>query len=120
MPDPDEFQPEPLEQGRLGPPRRKPPAAVGTATPRGPRRPHQRSHYATGPTRTRRAAVGLLSFLLVASSAVILVETSPGAGIVWGFGAVGAGLALAYQVITLRTPYVALAEYLRRRRRSAG
>jgi len=123
IPDPDDqsqSQPEPLEQGRLGPPRRKPPAAVGTATPRGPRRPHQRSRYATGPTRTRRVAVGLLSSLLVAAGGMIIIETSAGTGMVWGLGAVGVGLTLAYQVIMLRTPYDALAEYLRRRRRGAG
>ena len=120
-PDPDDQpQPEPLEQGRLGPPRRKPPTAVGTATPRGPRHPHRPSRYATGLTRTRRVAIGLLSSLLVASGGAILVLTSPGASMVWGFGAVGVGLTLVYQVITLRTPYDGLAEYLRRRRRSTG
>jgi len=51
---------------------------------------------------------------------MIMIETSAGTGMVWGLGAVGVGLTLAYQVIMLRTPYAALAEYLRRRRRGAG
>jgi hypothetical protein len=122
LPDPDdEPRREPLEHGRLDPPRRKPPTAVGTATPRGPRRPYRRGRYDNlGLTRTRRIAMGLLSGMLATSGGVATVVAWPGAGSWWGLGVVAMGVALAYQVIAARTPYDGLAEYLRRRRRNAG
>ena len=122
LPDPDdEPRREPAEDGRLDPPRRKPPTAVGTATPRGPRRPYRPGRYNNlGLTSTRRIAMGLLSGLLAASGGVASVVAWPGGGILWGLAAVAAGIAVAYNVVTLRTPYDGLAEYLRRRRRAAG
>jgi hypothetical protein len=61
--------------------------------------------------------MGLLSGLLAASGGVASAVAWPGAGTLWGLGAVAAGVAVAYQAITFRTPYDGLAEYLRRRRR---
>ena len=122
LPDPDdEPRREPLEHGRLDPPRRKPPTAVGTATPRGPRRPYRPGRYHNlGLTRTRRVAIGLLSGVLAVSGGVATAVAWPGPAALWGFGSVAAGMALAYQAITFRTPYDGLAEFLRRRRREKG
>lgn len=52
----DEWIPDPLEQGSLEPPRRRPPTAVGVATPPPPRGPRP-SHYRESRMRKIRRAL---------------------------------------------------------------
>jgi hypothetical protein len=51
----DEWIPEPLEHGWLEPPRRRPPTAVGIATPPPPREPRFPRYRETRMRRIRRA-----------------------------------------------------------------
>jgi hypothetical protein len=60
----DEWTPGPQEQGWLEPPRRRPPTAVGVATPPPPRRP-RRPHY----RETRMQRVGRVFAQLAVSTA---------------------------------------------------
>jgi hypothetical protein len=86
--DPD-WQPEPLESGLLGPPGRKPPTAVGTATPRPPRRPHRPDRYSRS-TKMLRIARGALGLILLATG-VTLIGGAP-------FGIAPLGVALGFGV----------------------
>jgi hypothetical protein len=63
IPDP-EWSPDPLPSGRLGPPRRKPPTAVGTATPRPPRPPGRRGyrHRPLWERVARKIVIGIANF----------------------------------------------------------
>jgi hypothetical protein len=69
--EPDEERgPPPLPDGRLDPPRRNPPTAVGTATPKPPPHPYRPTRYGRGVTRLERTARGFLGSLLVAAGGV--------------------------------------------------
>src|SRR5436853_3859738 len=54
------FRPEPEESGFLEPPRRRPPTAVGTATPP-PRKPYKPGNYRGFRSRTHIAAQSVLA-----------------------------------------------------------
>ena len=72
--EPDDWQPEPLPSGSLNPPGRKPPTAVGTATPKPPSPGHRPTLYGTGLTRLQRiarASFGGLAFVGGAVGAVV-------------------------------------------------
>ena len=72
--EPDEWQPDPLPSGSLNPPGRKPPTAVGTATPRPPSPEYRPTRYAGGLTRLQRiarASFGGLAFVGGAVGAVV-------------------------------------------------
>jgi hypothetical protein len=57
----DEWTPDPQEHGWREPPRRRPPTAIGVATPPPPRGPHPTRHYETRMQRIGRA-FSLLAF----------------------------------------------------------
>ena len=60
----DEWHPEPQEEGSLEPPRRRPPTAVGVATPPPPRGPRPSRYFETRMQRIGRA----FSQLMVATA----------------------------------------------------
>jgi hypothetical protein len=116
-PEDDERAPEPLEQGNLEPPRRKPPTAIGTATPRGPRRPYRPGRYhRLGMSRTRRIALGLLSGLLTTSGAAIGATAWPSMGmaVTFGVGMLSAGIFIGYHAAVRGTELARLGDYLMR------
>lgn len=100
----DERPPQPLAEGRLDPPRRDPPTAVGTAKPKPPSQPYRPTRYGRGLTRMERASRGFLGSLLVAGGGAAMALSSASVMLV-----VGAALSLSGAVVTyrvLRTPSV--------------
>jgi hypothetical protein len=68
----DSFAPQPEEEGRLGPPRRWPPTAVGTSTPPPPRpRPRRRRR----PSAVFRPWYIVVATSLVGGSVLLLLNT---------------------------------------------
>jgi hypothetical protein len=63
--DPDDDGPDPLPDGRLTPPPRKPPTAIATATPPPPHSNYHPTRYGTGITTLRRVARAAFGSCLV-------------------------------------------------------
>ena len=98
--EPDDWQPEPLPDGRLGPPRRKPPTALGTATPDPPSPAYRRTRYRTGLTRRQRIARAALGTTLCSAGGIAAFLAPIGLGtIVSAFG-VGLGILIAHRALT--------------------
>src|SRR4026209_435344 len=77
---PNDYTPEPEEQGWLSPPGRKPPTAVGSATPPpNPRGPRGDEYAALRSRRARR--LRLLLFMLAATIVAVSLGTFPLLGI---------------------------------------
>ncbi len=111
----DEPHPKPLEAGRLDPPRRQPPTAIGTATPRPPTPPHRPRTQREGLSRLQRGARTALAGLLTTAGTGLALATD-----FWSVGAVGlsvAGLGLLVAYRALRAPSIHAPQ--RRRRRKA-
>ena len=89
--------PKPLTQGRLDPPRRDPPTAIGTAKPKPPSEPYHPTRYGSGLTRIQRTSRGFLGSLLVVGGGAAMALGSAGAIIV-----VGAVMSLGGAVVTYR------------------
>lgn len=94
----EEWHPDTMPDGRLGPPGRKPPTAVATATPRPPRRPYRHGRFGRL-SGLQRIARGMLSVLLVGSGALATTFLSPIAGVVAGATLGGLGAAVAIRLI---------------------
>jgi hypothetical protein len=92
---PDEWRPEPQPEGRLGPPGRKPPTAIATATPRPPGKPHRRYR----PSRLQRIARGMLAVLLIGSAPVAVGALGLLAGGVAGLGVGAIGALVGLRVV---------------------
>lgn len=100
-PEDDDWHPEPQTAGRLGPPGRKPPTAIATATPRPPRQPYRPGRY-RGLGATQRIARGMLSTLLVTSGSIVpLIQTSL-IGLTLGLTLGGLGILVAARLIRQR------------------
>jgi hypothetical protein len=96
--DPDaERPPQTQPEGRLDPPRRDPPTAVGTAKPKPPSEPYRPTRYGSGVTRIQRTARGFLGSVLVAGGGAAIALGSAAAIVV-----VGAVLSLGGVVVTYR------------------
>jgi hypothetical protein len=65
-----EFEPQPQESGSLGPPRRKPPTAVGTMELPPPKPP--RGRYPEGRSLLRRIALAVLAAVLLGAGLAVL------------------------------------------------
>lgn len=83
----DEWRPQPLADGRLDPPRRDPPTAVGTATPPPPSRPYRPTRYGRGLTRLERIARICFGGVLAVGGGLAVAITPVGAPMVAGAGA---------------------------------
>jgi hypothetical protein len=94
----EEWHPDTLSDGRLGPPGRKPPTAVATATPRPPRRPYRSGRYRRLTT-IEGITRGLLSMLLVGSGSVVVSLSATIAGIAVGAGLGGLGAIVAVRLV---------------------
>jgi hypothetical protein len=92
----DDHDPIPLESGQLGPPRRKPPTAVGVATPRGPRHSSRPSRYRT--PALRLVSIAILGVLIFALGITISIVAT-GAAKLWGLGVLAWEIAFGYHVI---------------------
>jgi hypothetical protein len=91
----EEWHPETLADGRLGPPGRKPPTAIATATPRPPHRPGRYRRLTT----LQRIARGMLSVLLVGSGALTTSLFASVVGVVAGTALGGLGAAVAIRLL---------------------
>ena len=94
----EEWHPDTLTDGRLGPPGRKPPTALATATPQPPRWPYRHSRFGRL-TALQRVARGMLSVLLVGSGALATALLAPIAGVAAGAALGGLGAAVAIRLI---------------------
>lgn len=112
----DEFRPEPEERGQFGPPRRRPPTAVGVATPPPPR-PPQPARYASFPSTLRRLSLALLGATLC-TGGVGLVLAGSLAPLALGVGLEGAGLWTLYRAASGTRPLRRLGIALRGARRT--
>jgi hypothetical protein len=97
----DDWTPETLAGGQLGPPGRKPPTAVGAAAPRPPRRPYGSGRHRDSST-LRRVARVMLSVLFLATGVIAIALFEPIAGIVAGTGLTGLGAVVAIRLLRLR------------------
>lgn len=84
----DDPTPEPLEAGYLEPPRRRPPTAVGTATPRPPTPPRRPRADPEGLTLLQRRARTALAGLFTAAGTSVALATD-----LWSVAAAGIGVA---------------------------
>ena len=85
----DSWTPEPEPSGSLDPPRRRPPTAVGVATPPPPR-PRQPSYVDRRMTRRKRLASAFVGSLMTASAASLATVGSLWPAVLsTGLGAVG-------------------------------
>ena len=109
----DERPPKPLPEGRLEPPRRDPPTAVGTATPRQPSQPYRPTRYGRGVTRVERTARGFLGTLLVAGGGAAMALGPASVMLVVGALMSVGGAVVTYRV--LRAPSVFRTERTTRR-----
>lgn len=96
-PDDEPFR-KPQTDGLLGPPGRKPPTAVATATPRPPRKPGRPGRYSRL-TVMQRVARGMLSALLIGSGTAAIAVAGSVAGITAGLSLGGLGVAVAYRLV---------------------
>ena len=99
----DERPPKPQTEGRLDPPRRDPPTAVGTAKPKPPSDPYRPTRYGSGVTRIQRTSRGFLGSLLVAAGGAAMVLGSAPILVVGAVMSLG-GAVVTYRV--LRAPSV--------------
>jgi hypothetical protein len=81
----DEWIPEPLEQGWREPPRRRPPTAVGVATPPPPRGPLSSRYGESRLRRVRRALGQILVSVSLGLAAGAFVETPVLIALLFGF-----------------------------------
>jgi len=93
--EPDDWQPEPLPSGSLNPPGRKPPTAVGTATPRPPSPEYRPTRYGRGLTRVERIARASLGGIAFVGGAVGSVVVPVGLATVLCATTCAAGLLIA-------------------------
>ena len=101
---PDEDRPpKPQTEGRLDPPRRDPPTAVGTAKPKPPSEPHRPTRYGSGLTRIQRTSRGFLGSLLVVGGVSAMALGSSAILVVGAVMSLG-GAVVTYRV--LRAPSV--------------
>jgi|SRR6185437_2247223 len=98
----DDRSPEPLPAGRLDPPRRDPPTAVGLATPKQPSRPHRPTRYGRGLTRMQRIARRALGVLLIGSGSAVAWASWIGLATAAGAGVAGVGLFVIYRASRAR------------------
>ena len=114
----EERPPQPLPEGRLVPPRRDPPTAVGTAKPKPPSEPYKPTRYGTGVTRVQRTARGFLGSVLVAGGGAAIALGSASAIVIVGAAVVGlSGAIITYRA--LGAPSVFRATDATRRRSSS-
>jgi hypothetical protein len=98
----DDRAPEPLPAGRLDPPRRDPPTAIGLATPRQPSHPLRPTRYGRGLTRMQRIARNALGALLIGSGGVLAWASWIGVATVAGAGVAGVGVFVIYRASRAR------------------
>ena len=115
--EPDDWRPDPLPSGSLNPPGRKPPTAIGTATPRPPSPEYQPTRYGLGLTRLQRIARASLGGLAAVGGAVGAIVIPVGLATVVCATTCAAGLLIAGR--SLRVPSIFKTVRLPRRRRAA-
>jgi hypothetical protein len=98
--EPDDWQPEPLPDGRLGPPRRRPPTAIGTATPDLPSPAYRRARHRFGPTRLQRIARTALGTTLCSAGGVTGFLAPIGLGTIVSAFSIAAGIFIAHRALT--------------------
>jgi hypothetical protein len=101
----DDDGPDPLPSGHLDPPRRTPPTAVGTATPRPPSRPYRPTQYGRGLTRLQRIARAALGTMLLGSGSALVWTSWIWIATVAGVGVIGAGALVMYSAARARSIY---------------
>ncbi|HJQ19129.1 MAG TPA: hypothetical protein VJ867_02200 [Gemmatimonadaceae bacterium] len=90
------YPPDPEESGFLEPPRRRPPTAVGTATPP-PRRPYRPGNYRGFRSRVRIAAYSILGASLGSCTLAAFATLTP-IGLVVGCAALAGTTAVGFRI----------------------
>lgn len=115
--EPDEWQPDPLPSGSLNPPGRKPPTAVGTATPGPPSPEYYPTRYGLGLTRLQRIARASFGGLAAVGGAVGAIVVPVGLATVVCATTCALGLLIAGR--SVRVPSIFKTVRRARRRRAA-
>jgi hypothetical protein len=114
--EPDDWQPDPLPSGSLNPPGRKPPTAVGTATPKPPSPEFQPTRYGVGLTRLQRIARASFGGLTFVGGAVGAVVAPLGLATVLCATTCAAGLLIARRAVKIPNVFKSVRRQARRRR----
>jgi len=114
--EPDDWQPDPLPSGSLNPPGRKPPTAVGTATPRPPSPEYRPTRYGHGLTRLQRIARASFGGLAFVGGAVGAIVVPVGLATVVCATTCAAGLFIAGRSVRVPNIFNTVRRSARRRR----
>jgi hypothetical protein len=118
-PDDDRHGPAPQADGRLVPPSRQPPTAIGLATPQPPSEPYRPTRYGKGLTHVRRAAHAALGVVLIVVGGVMIALVPPSLGTLLGATSFGFGSFVGLRALRATDIYAANDNDRRRRRRMA-
>ena len=111
----DDLPPEPLEAGHLDPPQRRPPTAIGTATPRPPTPPRRPRSGREGLTLLQRRARTVLAGLFTAAGTGVALATDLWSITAAGIGVAALGLLVGYRTWRTRSVYAPQAHRRRTR-----
>jgi len=114
--EPDDWQPDSLPSGSLNPPGRKPPTAIGTATPRPPSPEYRPTRYGLGLTRLQRIARASFGGLAAVGGAVGAIVAPIGLATVVCVTTCAAGLLIARRSVRVPSIFTSVRRVPRRRR----
>jgi hypothetical protein len=118
-PDDDNGGPAPQADGRLEPPSRQPPTAIGVATPQPPSEPYRPTRYGTGLTHVRRAATAALGVMLITVGGVVITVAPLSLGSLLGATSVGIGSIVGVRALRATKIYARNNDERRKVRRKA-